>query len=166
MCSRRCNLAVRSGWSFIPYVRPFSSNWAIVWAALYHQRLSQSRRATLKKFHFLTMDQFGSVLSTYPVTGNNLVERIEYQVSPNEPQHGRVYINKTQYIDGVSPDVWEFHVGGYQVCHKWLKDRRGRMLSYEDVRHYQHIVAVLTETISLMERIDEAIEEYGGWPIT
>ena len=113
-----------------------------------------------------TMDQFGSVLSTYPVTGNNVVERIEYQVSPNEPQRGRVYINKTQYIDGVSPDVWEFHVGGYQVCHKWLKDRRGRMLSYEDIRHYQHIVAVLTETISLMERIDEAIEDYGGWPIT
>src|SRR5712692_5991243 len=53
MCSRRCNLAVRSGWSFIPCVRPFSSNRAIFWAALYHQILSQSSRATLKKFHFL-----------------------------------------------------------------------------------------------------------------
>ena len=56
-------------------------------------------------------------------------------------------------------------MGGYQVCYKGLKDRRGRTLSYEDIRHYQHIVVALEETISLMERIDEAIEEYGGWPI-
>src|SRR5947207_430080 len=53
MYSRRYNLAVRSGWSFIPYVRPCSSNWTIFWAALYHLTLSQSRRAALKKFHFL-----------------------------------------------------------------------------------------------------------------
>ncbi|MHB8596748.1 MAG: type ISP restriction/modification enzyme [Ktedonobacteraceae bacterium] len=112
-----------------------------------------------------TMESFDSVLTPYPVRGNNLVERIEYQVSPNELHRGRVYINKTQYLEDVPPDVWEFHVGGYQVCHKWFKDRKGRMLSYEDIRHYQHIVAVLTETISLMERIDRVIEEYEGWPI-
>jgi predicted helicase len=111
------------------------------------------------------MEQFGTALPTYDVTGNNQVERIEYRVTLEEPQRGRVYINGTQYIDGVSPDVWEFQVGGYQVCHKWLKDRRGRTLSYEDIRHYQRIVAALAETISLMEQSDEAIEEYGGWPI-
>jgi len=60
---------------------------------------------------------------------------------------------------------WEFHVGGYQVCQKWLKDRKGRVLSYEDIRHYQSIVAALAETIRLMDKIDEVIEEHGGWPI-
>jgi Type ISP C-terminal specificity domain len=65
----------------------------------------------------------------------------------------------------VSPDVWEFHVGGYQVCQKWLKDRKGRVLSFGDIGHYQRIVAALTETTGLMERIDKVIEEHGGWPI-
>lgn len=55
--------------------------------------------------------------------------------------------------------------GGYQVCEKWLKDRKGRRLELEDIRHYQRIVAALGETIGLMARIDEVIEEHGGWPI-
>jgi type ISP restriction-modification system protein len=111
------------------------------------------------------MEQFGGALPAYPVGGNNIVEKIEYHVPPEEQERGRVYINGTQYFGGVPPEVWEFHVGGYQVCHKWLKDRKGRALSYEDIRHYQHIVAALTETISLMEQIDSVIEEYEGWPI-
>ncbi len=100
-----------------------------------------------------------------------MVEKIEYRVpegdtqEPEELQKGRVYINKTQYFNGMPPEVWEFHVGGYQVCHKWLKDRKGRVLSYEDIRHYQRVVAALSETIALMERIDEAIDESGGWPL-
>ena len=76
-----------------------------------------------------------------------------------------MYINKTQYFNGVPAEVWEFYVGGYQVCHKWLKDRKGRTLSYENIQHYQRIVAALAETITLMEKIDETIEEHGGWPI-
>ena len=77
-----------------------------------------------------------------------------------------MYINKTQYFDGVPADVWAFHVGGYQVCHKWLKDRKGRMLTIEDMRHYQRIVGALAETISLMEQVDETIEKHGGWPLS
>jgi Type ISP C-terminal specificity domain len=61
--------------------------------------------------------------------------------------------------------VWNFHVGGYQVCYKWLKDRKGRTLTFEDIHHYQRVVAALDETIGLMEQIDVAIEEHGGWPI-
>jgi len=60
---------------------------------------------------------------------------------------------------------WEFRVGGYQVCHKWLKYRKGRALSFDDIKHYQRIVAALQETIHLMEEIDEAIEIAGGWPL-
>jgi Type ISP C-terminal specificity domain len=81
------------------------------------------------------------------------------------PDQGRVWINKTQYFDGVPPEVWEFHVGGYQVCHKWLKDRKGRQLDMNDVVHYERIVGALAETITLMEHIDVAIEEHSGWPI-
>ena len=68
-------------------------------------------------------------------------------------------------FDCVPPKVWNFHVGGYQVCQKWLKDRRGRTLTFEDNQHYQRVVAALGETIELMEQIDVAIEEHGGWPI-
>ena len=62
-----------------------------------------------------------------------------------------MYINKEQYFEGVRPEVWEFHIGGYQVCEKWLKDRRGRDLSFDDIRHYQKVVAALGETIRLMK---------------
>jgi hypothetical protein len=57
-------------------------------------------------------------------------------------------------------------VGGYQVCQKWLKDRKGRMLSYDDLRHYGFIVAALRETIGVMKEIDEALAAHGGWPLS
>ena len=67
-------------------------------------------------------------------------------------------------------EVWNFHIGGYQVCEKWLKDRGpksgnpGRILTDEDIAHYQKIIIALTETIRLMTEIDELIESYGSWP--
>lgn len=111
------------------------------------------------------MEKSGTTIIKYPVNGNNVVEKIEYLEPRDQPEQGRVSINKTQYFEGVPPDVWNFHVGGYQVCHKWLKDRKGRTLTFDDLKHYQRIVAALTETITLMEQIDEAIEEHGGWPL-
>ena len=62
----------------------------------------------------------------------------------------------------MSPEVWEFHVGGYQVARKWLQDRKGRRLSYDDVTRYQGIVAALARTIELMAAIDARIP---AWPI-
>jgi len=67
-----------------------------------------------------------------------------------------------QYFEGVPPEVWNFHIGGYQVCEKWLKDRRGRTLSFDDLTHYQKIITALKETIRLMGEIDSAIPQ---WPI-
>ena len=83
-------------------------------------------------------------------------------VTYEEDQQGYVYINKKQYLEGVPKDVWEFHVGGYQVCERWLKERRGRQLSYNDLTHYQKIIVALNETIRLMAEIDQTIPE---WPI-
>ena len=65
---------------------------------------------------------------------------------------------------GVPEEVWDFHIGGYRVCHKWLKDRKGRTLSEDDLSHYQKIVVALNETIRIMQEIDEVIEAHGGWP--
>lgn len=111
------------------------------------------------------MEKFGKITTRFPEPGNNLIEKVAYTVDPHEPEKGRVWINKTQYIEGVPPEVWEFHIGGYQVCEKWLKDRKSRQFTHSDFQHYQRIVAALAETITLMEQIDEAIEEHGGWPI-
>ena len=65
---------------------------------------------------------------------------------------------------GVPEHVWDFQIGGYQVCHKWLKDRKGRTLSDEDVARYQKIVVALNETIRIMAEVEEVIQAFGGWP--
>lgn len=77
-----------------------------------------------------------------------------------------VWLDKAQTtgFHGVREDVWNFHIGGYQVCEKWLKDRKGRTLSKDDIVHYQKIVVALSETIRLMAEIDKVIDAHGGWP--
>ena len=110
------------------------------------------------------MEKQGKKITGYPVTGDSAVENVRY-TEPQCEARGRVWINATQYFDGVPKKVWEFHVGGYQVCAKWLKDRKGRKLTYDDLTHYQQIVSALAETIVLMENIDAAITASGGWPI-
>jgi hypothetical protein len=65
---------------------------------------------------------------------------------------------------GVPEAVWNFHIGGYQVCEKWLKDRKGHTLTDDDIAHYHKIVVALSETIRLMAEIDEVINQHGGWP--
>ena len=64
----------------------------------------------------------------------------------------------------VPEEVWDFHIGGYQICHKWLTDRKGRTLSDPDLGHYQEIVVAIGETIRIMSRIEEVIKARGGWP--
>ncbi|MGA2240297.1 MAG: type ISP restriction/modification enzyme, partial [Candidatus Bathyarchaeia archaeon] len=78
-----------------------------------------------------------------------------------------VWLDKAQGagFKGVREDVWNFHIGGYQVCEKWLKDRKGRTLTKDDLAHYQKIVVALSETIRLMADIDAVIDQHGGWPI-
>ena len=73
--------------------------------------------------------------------------------------------NEEHYFDGVREDVWNFHIGGYQVCAKWLKDRRERELSAEDIVHYGKVVSALGETIRLMAEVDGVIESAGGWAV-
>jgi len=66
----------------------------------------------------------------------------------------RVYINEEQHFEGVPPEVWEYLIGGYQVCHKWLKDRKDRCLSLEEIKTYCRIVTALSKTIDIQADID------------
>ena len=68
---------------------------------------------------------------------------------------GRVYINYTQYFNNVPKVAWTFYIGGYQPAQKWLKDRKGRILEFDDILHYQKIIVALTETDRLMREIDK-----------
>jgi len=79
---------------------------------------------------------------------------------------GKLWFNrkKTSGIDGVTEAVWSFRVGGYQICDKWLKDRKGRPLSKAEVAHYRRIVRAIAETLRLTQEVDEEITKHGGWP--
>jgi predicted helicase len=79
--------------------------------------------------------------------GENLVENIKYQ-------NGKVWINETKYFDNVPEIAWNFYIGGYQPAQKWLKDRKGRQLTFDDIMHYQKIIYVLGETEKVMGEID------------
>ena len=113
--------------------------------------------------HLLESPQVAEFSTRYPVAGDNRVEKgYPHYAPPQADRPVRVNINKSQYFEGVAPEIWEFHIGGYQVLDKWLKDRQGRQLSYDDLTHYQRVAAALQKTIALMEKIDNAVPK---WPV-
>jgi hypothetical protein len=125
----------------------------------------------LVALHLLESPAVSRLITRYPIPGDNRVEKgYPRYLAPGEPEpgtgtaleQGRAYVNQHQYLGGVPPEVWEFHVGGDQVCQKWLKDRAGQQLSYDDLTHYQKVIVAISETLRLMGQIDEAIP---GWPI-
>ena len=93
------------------------------------------------------------------------MEKVQY-TAPTSTTPGRVHINKQQYFEGVSPQTWELTIGGYRPAEKWLKDRKGRELGYEDIEHYRRICGVLADTPQVMAQIDQTIHKYGEWPLT
>ena len=100
----------------------------------------------------------------FPLRGPNKVDRVHY-VPPTKSDRGQLWINRNQYFEGVTPDIWAFYIGGYRPAEKWLKDRKGRDLSFDDVDCYCKICAVLTETIQIMASIDKIIDDNCGWPL-
>jgi hypothetical protein len=81
--------------------------------------------------------------------------------TPRSPDRA---VTGTTGFDGVPDEVWRYRVGSYQVCEKWLKDRKGRPLTADDIAHYNRIVVGLSETLRLMRDVDSVIERHGGWP--
>ena len=132
----------------------------------------------LTAVHLLKSQSVNGGRLAFPVPGDNLVERAhpKYYAPGEKPpgesapiERGRVYISenraragkKGQYFDGVSPEVWESRIGGYQPMHKWLSDRKGRALTFDDLGHYGKIGAALRETIRVTAEIDEAVSGAG-----
>ncbi len=104
--------------------------------------------AELRQLHLMESPILSKFITAYPIEGDNIVEKIKYD-------DGKVYINKEQYFDGVSQEVWDFYVGGYRVADKWLKDRKKTELTFDDITHYQRIIVSLAETIRVMNELDK-----------
>ncbi|MDP8568710.1 type ISP restriction/modification enzyme [Methylophilus aquaticus] len=103
----------------------------------------------LRKTHLLETAANSTMI--YPVSGNHVVGKLRYEDS-------KVYINETQYFDHVPALAWNFYIGGYQPAQKWLKDRKDRTLTREDIQHYQRIIHALCETDRLMQAVDKVFE--------
>jgi hypothetical protein len=119
----------------------------------------------LVALHLLRDSALDEGAPAFPVSGSGLVEKPRYEAPALTPtplpqageglKGGRVWINKTQYFEGIDPDTWAFRVGGYQVLEKWLKDRKGRTLGIDDIVHYRRVAVALRRTRELMRQVDE-----------
>ena len=115
----------------------------------------------LVSLHLMKSPEPDNLITEFKGEGDNVVAAI----GKNSYKDGKLKINKTQYFEGIPKEVYNFHIGGYQVCQKWLKDRKGRELTEDEIEHYQKIVVALNESIRIMKGIDEVIEGHGGWPV-
>lgn len=120
---------------------PYPKDKKIFWQLVKHG-------SELRQIHLLESSVVEQYITTYPQDGNNKVDKVRYE-------DGKVWINDEQYFDKVPQIAWEFYIGGYQPTQKWLKDRKGRTLSYEDIMHYQKIIVALVETDGIMKEIDK-----------
>jgi predicted helicase len=130
---------------------PLTANAALFWELVI-------KGDKLVKYHLIK--ETGTEISTYPIPGSDLVEQVKYHEN-----HQQIWINSQQYFDQVPQQIWNFYIGGYQVCQKWLKDRKGRRLNFDDISHYRNIISIISETVKIMEDIDKIIEKYGGFPL-
>ncbi|QOV23693.1 type ISP restriction/modification enzyme [Anabaenopsis elenkinii] len=111
----------------------------------------------LVALHLMKSPQLNNLITQFTENGGGQI------VDPGHPKYiqGAVVINKKgDKFTGVPEQVWNFYIGGYQVCQKWLKDRKGRTLNDEDILHYQRVVVALQETIKLMQLIDQTIPSF------
>ena len=132
----------------VPYPKDQDTFWQLV--ALGKQ---------IRDIHLLESPVVDNFITQYEGEGNNVITRkltktnIGYE--PITDTLGKVWINDTQYFNNVPLLAWEFYIGGYQPAQKWLKDRKDRELTFEDIFHYQKIIVALTETHRLMKAIDQ-----------
>ena len=110
----------------------------------------------LRRLHLMEDAAIGNTPYAFHGDGDSVVDKPRFEPQPDG--EGRVYINgkgdEGQYFEGVPNVSWGFPIGGYQPAQKWLKDRNGRALSYDDIRHYQKIIKILAETDRIMAGIE------------
>ncbi|MBE2188338.1 MAG: hypothetical protein IAE98_02625 [Candidatus Kapabacteria bacterium] len=115
----------------------------------------------IRELHLLESKIFDNINLNFPIEGSGEVTRkmttksIGFELTDKANSLGKVWINDLQYFGDVPLFAWEFYIGGYQPAQKWLKDRHGRTLGYDDVQHYRKIIIALTETARLMQEIDK-----------
>src|SRR5262249_45448245 len=102
---------------------------------------------------------------SYPIAGSHRVERVRYIPPSADREPGRVWLNATQHVEGVTPAVWGAAIGGYRVAQKWLKDRTGRTLTRDELEQYQSVLVALRTAEAVGKQFDAAIARYGGWPL-
>ena len=103
----------------------------------------------IRALHLMEHKALANRTIGFPIEGDDQVEK------PRFSDDGKVWINKNQYFNHVPQTAWEFYIGGYQPAQKWLKDRKGRKLSYDDIAHYQKIIIALAETHRIMDEINK-----------
>ncbi|MBA7497926.1 hypothetical protein ES704_00660 [subsurface metagenome] len=103
----------------------------------------------LVDLHLLKSTELDPPLCKFQGKGDNRVEEIKY-----DEKEKRIYFNEKQYFEGIPQDIWQYQIGSYQVCRKWLKDRKGRCLSLEDIKHYCKMITALQKTIEIQQGID------------
>ena len=111
----------------------------------------------LADLHLLKPKDLDKTISKFQGKGNNKVEKPRFDSA--QRGNGKVWINKEQYFDGIKEEVWQYQIGGYQVCEKWLKDRKERTLTLDEIKTYCKIVTALSKTIELQKEIDKYFEE-------
>lgn len=127
--------------------------------ALFFALVALGKRLT--SLHLMELEEDDA--PAFPKIGDNRVENARF-APPKNGAPSRVFINCDQYFEDVKLEVWSFTIGGYRPAEKWLKDRKGRVLTDDDIDHYRHILSALAGTERVMDEIDELIEHYGGWP--
>ena len=104
----------------------------------------------LRGIHLFESPKLNQSITSYSVVGSDIVEKILYK-------DGKVFINSEQYFGNIPEIAWNFYIGGYQPAQKWLKDRKDRTLTSEEISHYQKIIVALVETDSVIKEIDKFI---------
>jgi len=113
----------------------------------------------LRTIHLLENPRVEQFVTSYPKDGDNIISRKivkkDFEITDKRKKVGRIWINDEQCFDKIPVTAWEFHIGGYQPAQKWLNDRKGRELSFDDILHYQKIIVALVETGKLMKKADK-----------
>jgi hypothetical protein len=101
----------------------------------------------LRRLHLMEDAAIGDTPYPFHGDGKSIVDKPRFDA-------GHILINNNQYFENVPAVVWDFPIGGYQPAQKWLKDRKGRALSWDDIRHYQKVIKVLADTDRIMREIE------------
>jgi len=192
--SFRSDLSARLGVELAAAVSPdqaFSYLYAVVHSPTYRTRYEELLKADFPRVPLCgSIGLFrvlaglgGELVALHLLEAPSLAEVTKRYFGPARPAVGRVdWVDGTVWLDAppkrkgkevqpgtvgfrdVPEAVWNFRMGGYQVCERWLDARAGRVLSAEDIAYYERVIVAITETLRVIRQIDEVIEQHGGWP--